>query len=111
MIAAAASCGKEDSSSSRYIRRQSRHDRGRTALPAVSYGNVHSLVIEKKIRPMALCLTYRLIRSKKLTDLVIHSWETEDGATGERTTRVARPRGGMKVAARIGEGPGDCEER
>ena len=37
--------------------------------------------------------------------------ETEDEATGERTTRVGRPtsgRGGMKVAARIGE---DCEER
>jgi len=30
--------------------------------------------------------------------------ETEDEATGERTTRVGRPRGGMKVAARIGEG-------
>ena len=29
---------------------------------------------------------------------------TEDEATGERTTRVGRPRGGMKVAARIGEG-------
>ena len=29
--------------------------------------------------------------------------ETEDEATGERTTRVGRPRGGMKVAARSGE--------
>ena len=30
--------------------------------------------------------------------------ETEDEATGERTTRgVGRPRGGTKVAARIGE--------
>ena len=29
---------------------------------------------------------------------------TEDEATGESTTRVGRPRGGMKVAARIGEG-------
>ena len=34
---------------------------------------------------------------------------TEDQATGERTTRVGRPRGDMKVAARIGEG--GCEER
>ena len=30
--------------------------------------------------------------------------ETEEEATGGRTTRVGRPRGGMKVAARIGEG-------
>ena len=29
---------------------------------------------------------------------------TEEEATRERTTRVGRPRGGMKVAARIGEG-------
>ena len=29
---------------------------------------------------------------------------TEEEATGERTTGVGRPRGGMKVAARIGEG-------
>ena len=29
---------------------------------------------------------------------------TEEEATGGRTTRVGRPRGGMKVAARIGEG-------
>ena len=29
--------------------------------------------------------------------------ESEDEATGERTSRVRRPRGGMKVAARIGE--------
>ena len=29
---------------------------------------------------------------------------TEDEATGERKMRVGRPRGGMKVAARIGEG-------
>ena len=29
---------------------------------------------------------------------------TEDEATGERNMRVGRPRGGMKVAARIGEG-------
>ena len=29
--------------------------------------------------------------------------ETEDEATGERPTRVGRPRGGMKAAARIGE--------
>mgnify|MGYP004214457277 CR=1 FL=1 len=28
---------------------------------------------------------------------------TEEEATRERTTRVGRPRGGMKVAARIGE--------
>ena len=28
---------------------------------------------------------------------------TEDEATGGRTTRVGRPRGGMKVAARVGE--------
>ena len=28
----------------------------------------------------------------------------EEEATGGRTTRVGRPRGGMKVAARIGEG-------
>ena len=28
---------------------------------------------------------------------------TEEEATGGRTTRVGRPRGGMKVAARIGE--------
>ena len=34
---------------------------------------------------------------------------TEEEATRERTTRVGRPRGGMKVAARIGEG--HCEER
>ena len=27
-----------------------------------------------------------------------------DEATGERRTRVGRPRGGMKIAARIGEG-------
>ena len=38
--------------------------------------------------------------------------ETEDEATGERTTRVGRPRGGMKVAARIGEGLlRDCAKR
>ena len=30
--------------------------------------------------------------------------QTEEEATGGRTTRVGRPRGGMKVAARIGEG-------
>ena len=29
---------------------------------------------------------------------------TEEEATGGRTMRVGRPRGGMKVAARIGEG-------
>ena len=29
--------------------------------------------------------------------------ESEDETAGERTTRVGRPRGGMKVAARIGE--------
>ena len=29
---------------------------------------------------------------------------TDEEATRERTTRVGRPRGGMKVAARIGEG-------
>ena len=29
---------------------------------------------------------------------------TEEEATRERTTRVGRPRGGMRVAARIGEG-------
>ena len=29
---------------------------------------------------------------------------TEEEMTRERTTRVGRPRGGMKVAARIGEG-------
>ena len=29
---------------------------------------------------------------------------TEEEATGGRTTREGRPRGGMKVAARIGEG-------
>ena len=29
---------------------------------------------------------------------------TEEEAAGGRTTRVGRPRGGMKVAARIGEG-------
>ena len=29
--------------------------------------------------------------------------EAEDDGAGERTTRVGRPRGGMKVAARIGE--------
>ena len=29
---------------------------------------------------------------------------TEEEATRERSTRVGRPRGGMKVAARIGEG-------
>jgi len=34
---------------------------------------------------------------------------TEEEATRERTTRVGRPRGGMKVAARIGQR--DCEER
>ena len=28
---------------------------------------------------------------------------TEEEATRERTTRVGRPRGGMKVAARVGE--------
>ena len=28
--------------------------------------------------------------------------ESEDGTAGERTTRVGRTRGGMKVAARIG---------
>ena len=32
------------------------------------------------------------------------SGATEKDATGERPTRVGRPRGGMKVAARIGEG-------
>ena len=37
-------------------------------------------------------------------DEVEESDATEDEATGERTTRVGRPRGGMKVAARIGEG-------
>jgi len=34
---------------------------------------------------------------------------TEEEATRERTTRVGRPRGGMKVAARVGERL--CEER
>jgi len=29
---------------------------------------------------------------------------TEEETTGGRTTRVGRPRGGMRVAARIGEG-------
>ena len=29
--------------------------------------------------------------------------EAEDDGAGERTTRVGRPRGGMKVAARSGE--------
>ena len=32
------------------------------------------------------------------------SGATEEEATGGRTMRVGRPRGGMKVAARIGEG-------
>ena len=37
--------------------------------------------------------------------------ESEDEAAGERTTRVGRPRGGMKVAARIGlRIARDCEE-
>ena len=31
------------------------------------------------------------------------SGATEEKVTGGRTTRVRRPRGGMKVAARIGE--------
>ena len=34
---------------------------------------------------------------------VLKSDATEEEATRERTTRVGRPRGGMKVAARIGE--------
>ena len=34
---------------------------------------------------------------------------TEEETTRERTTRVGRPRGGMKVAARTGEG--DCGKR
>ena len=38
--------------------------------------------------------------------------ESEDDGAGERTTRVGRPRGGMKVAARIGERLRSCcEER
>ena len=37
-------------------------------------------------------------------DEVEESDATEDEATGGRTTRVGRPRGGIKVAARIGEG-------
>ena len=31
------------------------------------------------------------------------SGATEEEATGARTTRVGRPRGGIKVAARIGD--------
>ena len=31
------------------------------------------------------------------------SGATEEEATGGRTTRVGRPRGGMRVAARIGD--------
>ena len=38
--------------------------------------------------------------------------ESEDDGAGERTTRVGRPRGGMEVAARIGERLRSCcEER
>ena len=36
---------------------------------------------------------------------------TEEEATRESTTRRGRPRGGTKVAARIGERVRDCEER
>ena len=43
-------------------------------------------------------------RRRRRSDEADESDATEEEAAGGRTTRVGRPRGGMKVAARIGEG-------
>ena len=56
------------------------------------------------VSSMAPCLSLPIVHSAQtLSQNEAESDETEDEATGERTTRVGRPRGGMKVAARSGE--------
>ena len=53
-----------------------------------------------------VCVQLKLVfvwPQRETAEAIEESDATEEEATRERTTRVGRPRGGMKVAARIGE--------
>ena len=59
---------------------------------------------ERREKPREQGIGRRRRRCRTRVDEAEESDAIEEEATRGRTTRVGRPRGGMKVAARIGEG-------